>query len=230
LAGLTSGDIKKFAMTHLARDNLIVAVAGDITPAELAVILDETFGNLPEHATLFTVPEIVWPQDTAVILLPREGTQTELMFAMPGPKRDDADWFAVEIANYILGGGGFSSRLMQDVRDSKGLTYDISTALSPMEHGGLIAGEAATDNAKTGQAWDVALDTMERFYHDGVTDKEIQAAKDYLTGSLPLAMTSTDKIASVLTEIQLQHLGHDYLEHRNDLIRGVTVDDVDRAI
>jgi zinc protease len=162
--------------------------------------------------------------------VPREGTQTALLFAMPGPKRDDPDWYAAEIADYILGSGGFSSRLMQDVRDKKGLTYGINTGLSPMEHGGVIVGEAATDNAKTGQAWDIAMDTMHRFYDDGVSEKEIEAAKDYLTGALPLAMTSTDKIAGVLAEIQLEHLPRDYLDRRNDLLRNVTMDDIDHVI
>jgi zinc protease len=230
LQGLTRNDIQNFAAAHMARDNLLVAVAGDITPQELAPLLDRVFGSLPPHAKLLPMAEIVWPQDNAVVLVPREGTQTELLFAMPGPKRSDPDWYAAEIANYILGGGGFSSRLMQDVRDKKGLTYGINMDLSPMEHGGFIAGEAATDNPKTGQAWDIARDTMNRFYKEGPTDKEIAAAKDYLTGALPLAMTSTDRIAAILVDIQLEHLGRDYLARQNGLVRQVTKDDVDRVI
>jgi zinc protease len=230
LAAITQRDIKNFAAEHLAQDNLVVAVAGDITPNELAAALDRVFGDLPRRARLAPVGDISVPQQTAVILVPREGTQTELLFAMPGPKRDDPDWHAAEIANYILGGGGFSSRLMQDVRDKKGLTYGIETGLSPMEYGGLIAGEAATDNPKTGEAWDIATATMRHFYEDSVTEKEIAAAKDYLTGELPLAMTSTDKIAGLLVGLQLDHLGINYLDRRNDMIRQVTPDDIERVI
>jgi zinc protease len=120
--------------------------------------------------------------------------------------------------------------LMQDVRDKKGLTYGIDTGLSPMEHGGLIVGDAATDNPKTAEAWDIALSTMRHFYEDGVTDKEIGAAKDYLTGSLPLALTSTDRIAGVMADLQLERRSPDYLDRRNDLIRGVTAEDVQDAI
>lgn len=230
LQGLTHNDIRNFAAAHLARDNLVVAVAGDITPKQLGPLLDRVFGNLPRHPKLEPITEVVWPTETAIVLVPRDGTQTELLFAMPGPKRDDPDWYAAEIANYILGGGGFSSRLMQDVRDKKGLTYGIGMDLSPMEHGGFIAGEAATDNAKTGQAWDIARDTMRRFFKDGPTDKEIDAAKDYLTGALPLAMTSTDAIARALVEIQMEHLGRDYFDRHTALIRQVTRDDVERAV
>jgi zinc protease len=230
LASLTKADIKSFATNHLAQNNLVIAVAGDISPRELGPLLDHIFGDLPKQAKLVTMNDFVWPRTTAIILSPREGTQTEVLFAMPGPKRNDKDWYATEIANYILGGGGFSSRLMQEVRDKKGLTYGISTGLSPMEYGGLIMGEAATDNAKTGQAWDITLDTMKHFYDDGVSEKEVDGAKDYLTGALPLAMTSTDKIAGILVDMQLDHLGRDYLDRRNDLLRQVSVDDVNQAV
>jgi zinc protease len=230
LSGLTREDVRDFAADHLARGNLVIAVAGDMTPHELAVTLDRVFGDLPLRVRQHGIGEVEWPRDTRTILVPREGTQTELLFALPGPKRDDSGWYAAEIANYILGGGGFSSRLMQDVRESRGLTYGITTTLVPMEHGGIIIGEASTDNPKTGEAWSTALATMRRFYDDGVTDKDIAGAKDYLTGSLPLLMTSTDQIAALLVQIQLDRLGIDYLERRNKLIRNVTADDVSDAI
>jgi zinc protease len=230
LAKITRADIQRFAARHLARDNLIIAVAGDITPGELAPMLDKIFGELPKESHLRDIPDVVWPSEPASILVPREGTQTEMLFALPGPKRDDPDWYAAEIANYILGGGGFSARLMQDVRDKEGLTYGIDTGLSPMEHAAVIVGNSATDNPKTAHAWAVTLETMHKFYDDGVTEKEINAAKDYLTGSLPLTMTSTDKIAAALVEIQRDRLGQDYMDRYNDLIRGVTEEDVAQAI
>lgn len=227
---LSRDDIVRFASEHFAWDGLVVAVAGDMTPQELAAALDKVFASLPRKGKLAPVSEIAWPTDTPIILVQRPGTQTKFLFAMPGPKRDSQDWFASEIANYVLGGGGFSSRLMKDVRDDKGLTYGIGTGLSAMEHGGMIVGEAATDNARSGEAWNVIRATMRKFYEDGVSAKEIAGAKDYLTGSLPLALTSTDKIASVLVDVQRENLGVDYLDRRNDLIRSVTADDVAQAI
>jgi zinc protease len=230
LQAITPEDIHAFAANHLARDNLVVAVAGDITPKQLALDLDKIFGTLPRHAKLTPIEDAVWPTDNSLILVPREGTQTSILFAMPGPKRNDPDWYAAEIANYILGGGGFSSRLMQDVRDKKGLTYGIGTGLSPSEHGGIIMGEAATDNAKTAEAWSITSDTIRHFYDDGASDKEISAAKDYLTGSMALGLTSTDRISGALVGIQLDHLGIDYLDRRNDLIRKVSVEDIQRVV
>ncbi len=229
LSHLTRDDVQGFAAHHLTRSNLIVAVAGDITPEELSALLDSVFGSLPQDAQLQDIPEVKWPQQNAVIMVPHEGTQSTLLFAMPGPKRNDTDWYAVEIANYILGGGGFSSRLMQEVRDKNGLTYGINTGLSPMNHAALIVGDASTDNDKTGKAWGITSDTMHIFFDKGVTEKEIGDAKDYLTGSLPLTMTSTDHIASALIEMQMDHLGRDFMDRYSSLIRGVTADDVAKA-
>jgi zinc protease len=230
LQSLTRDDIRDFAARHFARDNLVVAVTGDIAPEELAKELDGLFGALPARAQLTPVAETVWPEKTETILIPREGTQTEMLFALPMPKRDDPDWYAAEIANYILGGGGFSSRLMHAVRDEKGLTYGINTSLAPMDHAALLVGKAATDNAKAGEAWNLAQQVWRGFYEQGASDDEINAAKDYLTGALPLEMTSTDAIASVLLDMQLQHLGRDYLDRRDALIRHVSAEDVRRVI
>lgn len=230
LARITRDDIQNFAARHLARGNLVVAVTGDVTRAELAQLLDRAFGTLPKKPHLTPLVEITWPSAPATLLVPRDGTQTSMLFAMPGPKRDNADWHAAEIANYILGGGGFASRLMQDVRDKEGLTYGVSTGLAPMEHGGVIAGEMAVDNPAAGKAWGVALETLRRFHNDGATDKEIAAAKDYLTGALPLTMTSTDKIASVLVGLQLDRRERDYLDRYAERVRKVTKEDVAQAI
>lgn len=227
---ITRKDIVRFASDHFARDGLVIAVAGDMTPQQLAGALDKIFGSLPRKGKLAPIAEVSWPTETPAILVQRPGTQTKLMFAMPGPKRDDPDWYAIEIANYILGGGGFASRLMKDVRDDKGLTYGIDTGLAAMLHGGMIVGEASTDNPRAGEALSVIRATMRRFYDDGVTEKEIVAAQDYLTGSLPLALTSTDKIAGLLVDIQRENLGVDYLNNRNGMIRAISDEDVSRAI
>lgn len=230
LQSITRDDIKKFAAQHMARDNVTVAVAGDITPAELSAALDQIFADLPAHAHLMPITDVAEPPDTPTIVVKREGTQTDMLFAMPGPKREDPDWYAAEIANYILGGGGFSSRLMHDVRDKKGLTYGVSTELAPAQHAGLIIGQAAVDNPKMAEALDTMRDTMRRFHDEGPTTHEIAAAKDYLTGSQPLSLTSTDRIASVLVAIQRDNLGRDYLDRYSEIIRGVTAKDIDRAI
>lgn len=229
LAAITRADIQSFAARHLAQGNLVVAAAGDISAAELAAALDDIFGALPAKDESAPVDEAVWPEKPATLLVPRAGTQTEFLFALPGPKRADADWYAAEIANYILGGGGFSSRLMQDLRDKRGLTYGISTGLAPMQRAAMITGGAATDNEKTAEALRAVRATWEKFYAAGATADEVKAAQDYLTGALPLGLTSTHAIAGALVGMQLDELGRDYLDRRNERLRRVTVEDV-RAV
>ena len=230
LQSITQGDIRNFAAQHLARDTVTVAVAGDMTADELSTALDKIFGDLPTKAKLKPVAEINNIDKMPTILMRREGTQTELLFAMPGPKRDDPDYYAAEVANYVLGGGGFASRLMLDIRDKRGLTYGVSTNLSPSQHAGLIVGQTAVDNPKAGEALNTILETMRRFFSEGPTAHETEAAKDYLTGAMPLALTSTNKIADLLVVMQREKLGRDYLDRYGEIIRGVTDKDIGRVL
>jgi zinc protease len=230
LPSLTRDDIKTFAANHLARNTLTVAVAGDITADELSVALDKIFADVPAKARLKFVGDVQEMKEFPSILVRRKGTQTELLFAMPGPKRSDPDYYATEVANYILGGGGFASRLMQDVRDKSGLTYGISTDVSSSQHAGLIVGHTAVDNPKTAEALEVIRENMRRFHDDGPTLQEVVAAKDYLTGAMPLMLTSTDKIAGLMVHMQRENLGRDYLDRYVNIIRSVTERDIERAL
>lgn len=229
LAAITPEDLRHFAATRMAKDNLLVAVAGDITPEDLRPLLDRIFGDLPDHATLAPVPDVTPETDGTTTLVTRQGVQTSILFAAPGVKRDDPDWFAASILDYVLGGGSFSSRLMQDVRDERGLTYGISTSLAAMEHAGLLIGEAQTDERKAAKAWEVTRRVWNDLYRNGVSADELAKAQSYLTGSLPLSFTSLGATAGVVLQVQKDRLGRDYLDRRNDMIRAVTLEDVRRV-
>jgi zinc protease len=127
LAAITVGDLKGFVHDRFARDALTVAVVGDITADQLKGILDKTFGALPAHAAPVKVPDAVADAAGAVLLAKKPVPQSVAAFGEPGPKRDDPDWYAAYIDNYILGGGGFASRLMQEVRVKRGLAYGVYT-------------------------------------------------------------------------------------------------------
>ena len=119
---------------------------------------------------------------------------------------------------------------MQDVRDKAGLTYGIGTGLASMDHTAILVGQAATENAKAGEAWAIIRETWRKFYDVGVTEAEVDAAKDYLTGSLSLRLTSTGAIAGTLVGMQLDGLGRDYLDEHDALVRGVSRDAIQRVI
>lgn len=230
LQTLTPDDARQFVKDYMTKDRLSVAVVGAISPVELRVALDRVFGPLPAQGKPDGLAPVVWPDESRTTTVTREGTQTNLLLALPMPKREDPDWYAADIANHILGGGGFTARLMKAVRAQKGLTYGISTSLAPMRKTSMLSGAVSADNDKIAQALTLTKTVWQDFYDRGVTAEEVGAAQDYLTGSLPLALTSTDAIADVLLGMQTQKLGMDYLDRHAALYRAVTKEDVERAI
>ncbi|MDD3288559.1 MAG: pitrilysin family protein [Alphaproteobacteria bacterium] len=230
LGNIGRDDITSFVSNRMAKDNLIVAVAGSISPHELSLALDEVFGSLAKKAKLTSVQDVSWPDNPETIIVRRNGEQASMLFALPAPRREDPDWYAAEIANYILGGGSFSSRLMQAVRDKEGMTYGIDTSLVAMNNGSMIIGSVDVDNLKAGSALDVVKEVWRDLYENGSKYEEVSAAKDYLMGHLPLTLTSTSAVADAMMDMQLQKLGIDYLDRRNMLMRQVSVDDVNRVL
>jgi len=155
--------------------------------------------------------------------------QPTALFGLPGILRADPDFIPAYVANYILGGGGFSSRLMKDVREQRGLTYDIDTSLATYRKAGAVAGDVATRADGMKQTLDVIRSTMAKFVDDGPTQKELDDAKTFLTGSFPLAFASNAGISAQLNAFQRAGLPADYVIKRNALIEAVTVDDVKRV-
>ena len=228
VAAITAPDLKSFAASHWVRSGLLVAVSGDVDPATLKSLLASAFGALPAKAP----PPPPWVShmgDPGVHVIAMPIPQPTAVFGLPGILRKDKDFIPAYVANYILGGGGFASRLTQDVRVARGLTYDIDTALEPYRRGGLVIGEVASKKGSMRDTIDVMRATMKKFVDEGPTDKELADAKTYLTGSLPLAFTSNVGIAAQLNAFQMAGLPVDYMQKRNDLINAVTRDDVKRV-
>ena len=225
---ITIDDLEAFHGRVLARDNLVVAVVGAIEAEELATRLDKVFGALPESADLAPVSEPDLPeafQSHISIDVP----QTIIQYGRPGILRDDPDFIPAFIANHILGGGSFTSRLYREVREERGLVYSVYSALFPLDHAGLVIGNAATGAARAGQTVDVVREVIARFAEEGPTDAEIEAAKNFLKGSYALRFDTSDKIAGQLLGIQIDGLGIDYIDTRNDLIDAVTPEEVREA-
>jgi len=155
--------------------------------------------------------------------------QPNAAFGLPGILRSDPDFLPAYVANYILGGGGFSSRLTNEVREKRGLTYDISTDLSDLRRAGAIEGTVATRADAMKRTIATVRETMAKFAADGPTVQELADAKTYLTGSYPRAFASNQGTASQLAAFQRAGLDVGYVARRNDLINAVTLDDVRRA-
>jgi zinc protease len=226
---ITTDDMRSLVHNRFAKNVLIIGVVGDITPAELKPLLDSTFGGLPDQASPDTVPDMTAQTKGGVEVANMPIPQSVVVFGQPALKRNDPDWYAALLDLNILSSGGLASRVTLEVRQKRGLAYSVSASLDPLRHTGVILGQVGSQNANVAQAIDVIRDTWQRMHDDGPTEKELADAKTYVTGSFPLGLDSTGRIASILVSIQFDHLGLDYLAKRDQIINSVTLADAKRV-
>jgi zinc protease len=228
LAALTQQDLVAAKNRVLARDRVLVGAAGDITAEELGLLLDEILGGLPETGTAPLPEQAELHLTPGVTVVDWDSPQTIVNFAGPGLPIDDPDYFAATVANHILGGGGFSSRMMDEIREKRGLTYGIGTGLATGIYGQTWAGGMASANEKVAEGVDLIRQEWARMA-EGVTDKELADAKTYLTGEYALRFDGNGKIAGILAGMQLIDLPIDYVNTRNGMVEAVTKEDVQRV-
>lgn len=228
VSALTRDDLLAAHRGALARDRIYVAASGDITVAELGVLLDDLLGALP--ATGAPLPgraELMQKGGLAVADLP--GPQSVVQFVQQGVALDDPDYFAVVILNEILGGGRFGARLMTEVREKRGLTYGIGTGLASLDQAEWLVGQFESANGKVAEAIAVVRAEWARIAAEGVTADELEKAKTYLTGSYPLRFDGNAQIAGILVGMQVVGLAADYPATRNARVEAVTLADVQRV-
>jgi zinc protease len=155
--------------------------------------------------------------------------QSVAQFGHRGIARKDEDFIPAYVLNYIIGGGGFSSRLMEEVREKRGLAYSVHSNLYPYQYGAVFVGNVATKNEAVGQSLDVIESELRRLAEQGPTADELDSAKSYLTGAYALRFESSSSIANQLLWIQIEDLGIDYVNRRNELVEAVTLDDIKRV-
>lgn len=222
--------LKEFVVRHLSQNNLVVGVAGDVDAEELSEVLDEVFGGLPQTGSInfvrpaevdFMSGEVNVFQDTA---------QNMARFAAPGVERKHPDFYPLYIANYIFGGAGLNSRLNVAAREKQGLTYGIYTYLSLSDKSALISGGFSSTPENFAKVKEILLSEWQKFGRDGVSAQELKDAKDYLVSSYNLRFASIDGIADMAAYMQKDDLGLDFLQKRNDYVRSVTLEDINRVI
>lgn len=226
---LTVADLKKFVADRLARGSLYIAVVGDITAKELAPLLDKTFGDLPKTATPWNLNPVDPAHEGRTIVVQKAIAQSNILWAERGIPRKDKDFYAAYVLNHILGGGGFTSRLYTEVREKRGLAYSVFTYLNPLDATSLIVGGAGTANARAAETIKIVRQEWQKMAEHGVTSKELENAKKFLTGSFPLRFTSSERTADMLLGMQMENLGIDYLDKRNKLIEAVSLKDIQRV-
>ncbi len=226
---VTVDDLRAYAHRVLARSNLKVAIVGDIDPDAARAMLDHVFGGLPAKADLVPV-ETVSPQGLGRrIVVNLDVPQSVVEFGGAGIARKDPDFMAAYIVNHILGGGTFSSRLYQEVREKRGLAYSVSDSLMWLDHSAMFLGTTATRDDRTGETLDLIQSEIHRLAENGPTADELAKAKSYLNSAFVLNLDTSSKVAGLLIQLQLDDLGVDYISRRTAMIDAVSLDDARRV-
>lgn len=228
VAALTRDDLLEAHRNVLVRDRVLVGAVGDITPEQLGSLLDLLLGDLPESGPM--LPPKVEPQiEGGITVVEFDTPQSVALFGQRGISISDDDYFAAVLLNQILGGGSFESRLMQEVREKRGLTYGVYSYLQSRDLADAYMGSVSSSNDRIAEAITVIKDQWRLAAENGVTEEELGNAKTFLTGAYPLRFDGNSTIAGILVGMQLIGLDSEYIKTRNEKVERVTLEDVKRV-
>lgn len=226
---LTRDDLFAAHRASMAKDRVFISAVGDLTAEQLGAMMDSLLGDLPDTGA--PMPKRVEVAlEPGVTVIPFDTPQSVALFGHRGIKRHDPDFFPAFVASTILGGGGFDSRLMDEVRDKRGLTYGVYSYLATQDHAEMVVGQIASANDRIAEAIEVIKAEWARIAETGVTQAELDHSKTYLTGAYPLRFDGNGPIANILVGMQMQGLSTDYINTRNDKVNAVTLDEINRVI
>lgn len=225
---VTRDDLVAFHRKHYVSNRAVISMIGAISRSEAEAIAQELTRRLPRGEPLPGIPAVsIGAGDS--IRMAHPATQSHILVGMPSVAYGDPDWFALRVGNYVLGGGGFVSRMMQEVREKRGLAYGAYSYFAPMAQKGPFQISLQTQKEQTDQALGVANEVLSRFLKEGPSDKEIQAAKDNLIGGFPLLIDNNRKILGQIAAIGFYGLPLNYLDTWTGNIAKVTAADIRRA-
>ena len=228
VTNIKSSDLHSFVKGNLTLDRLHVSIVGDIGVEEVKSLLDKMFGDLPRKGkqTEFGVARI--PAKGAVYVFSKPVPQSVVLFGHRGISRKDPNFYTAYVINHILGGGSFTSRLYNSVREERGLAYSVSTHLSVRRHAPLIIGQLSTSNDKVAEALRLVRSEWRKMATNGVGQETLKNAKSFINGSFALQFSSSDRIANLLTNMQYHDLSPSYLQERREYINSVSRNDIQK--
>jgi len=215
-------DLVAFHRSHYTRGNAVVAIIGDISRAQAEQVAEQMTAGLPEGTAQSATPPVPLPATAIERRIAHPAAQSHILLGYPGMKRGDPDYYALYVGNYVLGGGGFVSRLTEEVREKRGLAYSVYSYFLPLRQDGPFQIGLQTKREQTGAALALVRETLKKFIQDGPTAKELQAAKDNIIGGFPLRIDSNGKILDYLAVIGFYQLPLTYLDDFNQQINKVT--------
>lgn len=230
LTGLQRKDVEEFYRSHYAAASAVIAIVGDADREEAAAIAEQLSAGLPRTGeALPPLPEVAPLAAGETIRIPHSAAQSHILIGAPGMSRSDPDYFALYVGNYILGGGGFASRLTEEVREKRGLAYSVYSYFMPMAQPGPFMIGLETKRDQTEQALSIVRATLGRFVADGPSAGELRRAKQNIEGGFPLRLDSNKKILGYLAVIGYYRLPLDYLDRFVGNVDRVTLADVKRV-
>ena len=226
---LEQKSLKEFYSRYYRPNRTILSVVGDISHLEMAQALNKAFHvwHKGEPAKAPVPPSKIGGPNS--IRVNKELTQANIILGHEGVGRENPDYYAIQVMNYILGGGGFSSRALDSIRNERGLAYSVYSYFSAEKQRGTFELVMQTKNETALEAIRIADAEIRRMREQLVTEQELQDAKDYLTGSFPLRLDTNRKVANFLAQVEYFQLGLDYPDRYPDLIRRVRREDILRV-
>ena len=226
---ITREDLVAFHRNHYTRGNVVVALIGDITRAQAEQVAEQVTAGLPGAQAQSAIPPVPLPDRAVEQRIAHPAAQSHILLGYPGMKRGDPDYFALYVGNYILGGGGFVSRLTEEVREKRGLAYSVYSYFIPLSQLGPFQIGLQTKREQTGQALALVRETLRKFIENGPTAKELKAAKDNIIGGFPLRIDSNGKILDYLAVIGFYRLPLNYLDDFNQQVAKVSTAQIQQA-
>ena len=228
---ITRDDLVRYYQANYTAKRAVVTLIGAISRQEAEAIAEQITRGLPaDGATPPALPAVKEPLEKAqTIRIPHPAQQASIIIGQPGIARGNKDYFPLLVGNYVLGGGGFSARLTNEVREKRGLTYSIGSYFAPAAQPGPFELALQTRKDQTEAALTVVRDTVAKFVADGPTDAELKAAKDNLVNGFPLRLDSNRKLLDNVANIGWYNLPLDYLDTWTQRIAAVTRDQVRTA-
>lgn len=235
VASITAKDLEAFHQTYWQPNRMRITIVGNLTEAQAKELAEALFEFFPKTTAQAVGPLARKPAELVQSAPARQAishpaTQSHVWLGMPGIARDDPDFFALTVGNYIFGGGGFVSRLTQEVREKRGLSYSVFSAFQPLAQPGPFMIGLQTQNARAPEALKVVEETLARFLKEGPTEHELKAAKQNLVGGFALRVDTNRKLLDNLAQINYYDMPLDYLQTWTSKIEAVTLADVKRAM
>ena len=229
IAAMKRDDLVAFYKQYYSAKSAVIALIGDMTEAQARAIAESTSSGLPQTPAVAKIAEVSLPTAPNVQSINHPASQAHILLGYPGIKRGDADYFPLYVGNYILGGGGFVSRLTEEVREKRGLVYSVYSYFMPMAQLGPFQIGLQTKKEQAGEALKLVNETVAKFIKDGVTEPELKAAKDNVIGGFPMRIDSNGKILDYLSVIGFYKLPLTYLDDFNQKVGAVTTAQIKEA-